>query len=131
MIHRLDQQSGAPEVPTQCAAIVCAPYVFTSGIRARSAGPDVTSQMTEILAKIESLLERSGSDVEHILRAEITLADMADFDAMNSVWNAWVDSVAPPGRACLSASLCERGSLVQVSVIAVEKRIGGESPQQS
>jgi enamine deaminase RidA (YjgF/YER057c/UK114 family) len=39
---------------------------------------------------IDKLLAAAGSDKSRILMAQIFLADMADFAAMNAVWDAWV-----------------------------------------
>jgi len=38
---------------------------------------------------VDRLLHEAGTDGAHILRAEIYLADMADFAAMNEVWDDW------------------------------------------
>ena len=50
--------------------------------------------------------------------AQVWLADIADFAAMNSVWDAWVDSVNPPARATCEAKLAAPGYRVEVVVVA-------------
>lgn len=81
-------------------------------------GPDVASQSREALAEVERLLAEVGSDKSKILSTVVWLADMADFAAMNAVWDAWVDPKAPPARACGEAKLATPEYLVEFIVIA-------------
>ena len=59
-------------------------------------------------------------DRSRILMAQIWLADMADFDAMNSVWDAWVDTDNPPARATGESRLASPDYLVEIIVIAAK-----------
>ena len=87
-------------------------------------GANVTEQTQDCLSRVESLLHEAGSSREHMLQAIIWLADMADFDEMNSVWDAWVPSDCAPARACGEAKLADTDLLVEIIVTAVEQ---GES----
>lgn len=78
----------------------------------------VAEQTREILAKIEDLLEKAGSDKTRILRCEIWLADMADFDEMNAVWDAWVPEGHAPARACGESKLAREVLKVEMLVTA-------------
>ncbi len=79
---------------------------------------DVQAQTRDVLAKIETLLEKAGSDKEHLLMATIWLADMADFAAMNEVWNAWVVPGMPPARCCGEAKLARAALKVEIMIVA-------------
>ena len=61
-------------------------------------GDDVTAQTKTTLAEIDALLAQAGTDKSKILMATIWLADIGDFEAMNAVWDAWVDKANPPAR---------------------------------
>ena len=50
--------------------------------------------------------------------AVIWLADIADFAAMNSVWDAWVDTANPPARATSEARLADPGYKVEIVITA-------------
>jgi len=50
-------------------------------------------------ARIDDLLKRAGSDRSLSFRAAILLADMANYDAANEAWDAWLDGVSKPVRA--------------------------------
>lgn len=81
-------------------------------------GDDVVAQTRTALAEVDALLAQCGSDKSKILSAQVWLADIADFAAMNSVWDAWVDAANPPARATCEAKLATPDYLVEVLVVA-------------
>ncbi|WP_299850940.1 RidA family protein [uncultured Roseovarius sp.] len=83
-----------------------------------SAGADITTQTQECLAQVDRLLHSVGSDKSKLLQVIIWLADMSDFDAMNAVYDAWIDPAAPAVRACGEARLATPDYSVEVIAIA-------------
>ena len=81
-------------------------------------GEDVAAQTRTALAEVEAILVECGSDKSKILSAQVWLADIADFEAMNGVWDAWVDPANPPVRACGEARLAAPGYRVEFIVTA-------------
>ena len=78
---------------------------YLGGQIANDTSKDITGQMQEVLGLIDALLERAGSNKTRILQCQIYLADMADFAAMNAVWDAWVAPGNAPPRATVNAKL--------------------------
>ena len=78
----------------------------------------VADQTRDCLEKVDALLAEAGSSREQMLQATIWLADMADFAAMNEVWDAWVPEGQAPTRACGEAKLATPELLVEVIIIA-------------
>lgn len=85
------------------------------------AGDTVTEQTRDCLARVDALLEQAGSSREHILQAIVWLADMADFDEMNAVWDAWVPEGHAPARACGEAKLAREALKVEIIITAALK----------
>lgn len=83
-------------------------------------GEDVAEQTRDCLGRIDALLKEAGSSREHMLQATIWLADMADFAAMNAIWDAWVPEGHAPARACSEAKLARPELKVEIIVRAVE-----------
>ena len=48
----------------------------------------------------------------------VFLPHIIDFDAMNEVYDAWIDPSAPPARACVEARLANPSLRVEISAIA-------------
>ena len=98
-------------------AVVHGDTIYLSG-QVGEPGDDVVAQTKTALDEIEALLAEAGSDKSRILMAQIWLADIADFEAMNAVWDAWVDLANPPARATCEAKLATPDYLVEVIVVA-------------
>ena len=81
-------------------------------------GDTIQEQVSKCLANIETLLADAGSSKEQMLRVTIWLADMADFQGLNEVWNAWVPSGHAPARACGQAALAREELKVEFIVDA-------------
>jgi len=82
------------------------------------AGEDVAEQTRDCLSRIDMLLERAGSSRHRILQAIVWLSDMADFEAMNAVWDTWVPKGAAPARACGEARLARADLKVEIIITA-------------
>ena len=81
-------------------------------------GEDATAQTQEVLAQIDRLLALAGSDKTKILTAQVWLADMADFAAMNAVWDGWVAKGHAPARWTGEAKLATPDYRVEIIVTA-------------
>ena len=79
----------------------------------------ITGQTEQTLANIDRFLKDAGSDKSKILSCTIYLKDMADYQAMNAVWDSWVVEGKPPARTCVQAALYAPEVLVEMTVVAV------------
>ncbi|WP_339106997.1 RidA family protein [Thioclava sp. GXIMD4216] len=102
------------------AAVVHNGTVYLAG-QVGTPGKSVADQTRDALAEVDRLLAEAGSDKEHILSAQIWLADMADFAEMNAVWDAWVAAGHAPARATGESKLAAPDYLVEVIVVAAVK----------
>ena len=78
-----------------------------------SAGPE--GQAADILRQIDALLNEAGTDKTYLLSVQIYLADMADFDAVNRAWDAWLDPRHKPARATVQARLADPAWRVEIT----------------
>ncbi|HEV7370412.1 RidA family protein [Arenibaculum sp.] len=101
-------------------AVVHGGLVYTAGqVALRAPGTSVREQTTDILNKIDELLATAGSDKAKVLTATIWLSDIATFNEMNEVWDAWVAQGSTPARACVEAKLAAPQFTVEIAVVAV------------
>ena len=92
--------------------------VYLCGQVCADATQGITEQTQTMLDKVEALLLQAGSSKEHMLSATVYLKTMADFSAMNTVWDAWVPAGYAPARACVQAAMARDILLVEISVVA-------------
>jgi enamine deaminase RidA (YjgF/YER057c/UK114 family) len=92
--------------------------IYLAGQVAEDASQDITGQTKQVLAAIDKLLAEAGSDKSKLLQVSIYIADMADFPAMNAVWDEWVVQGATPPRATVEAALAKPDWKVEMLVVA-------------
>lgn len=92
--------------------------VYLAGQVADDASADIRVQTAQVLAQIDRLLAEAKTDRAHILMCQIFIADLADFPAMNEVWEDWVAPGDAPPRATVQAQLAKPGWRVEMVVTA-------------
>lgn len=92
--------------------------VYLAGQVAGDSSQDMAGQTRQVLAAIDALLAEAGTDKSRILSTTIFVADMAEFPAMNTVWDAWVVAGQTPPRATVQAKLAKPEWKVEMQVIA-------------
>jgi enamine deaminase RidA (YjgF/YER057c/UK114 family) len=92
--------------------------VYLAGQVPDDATPDIRGQTAPVLANVDRLLGEAGTDRARILMAQIFLADLADFDAMNEVWDDWVPPGDAPPRATVQARLARTQWKIEIVVTA-------------
>jgi enamine deaminase RidA (YjgF/YER057c/UK114 family) len=92
--------------------------VYLAGQVAADGSKDIGGQTAEVLAMVDALLARAGSDKTKILRAQIYLADLTEFPGMNAVWDQWVVAGHTPPRATVQAALARPEWKIEVVVTA-------------
>lgn len=95
-------------------------FVFTAGVTARDAGPDVKEQTEQILNEIDRLLGMCGTNKSKVVSATIWVSDIRNREPMNEVWRAWTGGKDLPARACIEAKLADPRLLVEIAVIAAK-----------
>ena len=91
---------------------------YLAGQIAEDATADIKGQTRQVLAEIDRLLALGATDKTKILRAEIFLADIADFAAMNEVGDEWVAPGFTPARATVQAKLACPDWKIEIVVTA-------------
>lgn len=94
--------------------------VYLAGIVAKNLKNDIKGQTEEVLAQIDRLLAKAGSNKSKVLSATIWVSDIRNRLPMNEVWTKWVDPDNLPARACIEAKLADPAGLVEIMVVAAK-----------
>jgi enamine deaminase RidA (YjgF/YER057c/UK114 family) len=92
--------------------------VWLAGQVAEDGSQDIGGQARQVLAAVDRLLARAGTDKTKIVMCQIFLADLADFAGMNAVWDTWVVPGHTPPRATVQAKLAKPEWKIEVVVTA-------------
>jgi enamine deaminase RidA (YjgF/YER057c/UK114 family) len=95
--------------------------VYLAGQIAENTEQDIAGQTREVLGHIDRLLAEAGSDKSLILSAQLFITDMANFPAMNEVWDGWVAAGNAPARATVEARLANPACLVEIVIVAAQR----------
>jgi enamine deaminase RidA (YjgF/YER057c/UK114 family) len=92
--------------------------IYLAGQVASDSNANIAVQTQQVLDKIDALLAEAGSNKSRILSAQIWLANIGHFAAMNEVWDQWVADGNAPARACIEARLASPDLLVEIGIVA-------------
>jgi enamine deaminase RidA (YjgF/YER057c/UK114 family) len=112
MVQRFDVGARLSEMAVHNGVAYLAGQVASDGSQ------DIAGQTRDVLAQIDALLVRAGTDKSKILMCQIFIADLADFPSMNAVWDQWVAAGHAPPRATVQAALGKPEWRVEMVVTA-------------
>jgi 2-iminobutanoate/2-iminopropanoate deaminase len=98
--------------------------IFTGGQTAfdpatgKSIGGDIRTQTHRVIQNLALVLQASGSDLEHAVKATVFLSRWEDFDAFNEVYRQYF-ATNPPGRTTTQAGRLGLDFVVEIDLIAV------------
>ncbi len=72
----------------------------------------------QVLDNITAILAAAGLTLNHVVKCQVFLKDMADFAAMNAVYGEYFN-VLPPARECVQVAKLPSDVNVEISCIAV------------
>ena len=74
---------------------------------------DFKKQAIQVVENIESLLEEYDCDLSHVLRAEVSLTDMADYPGLNQVFAIYF-AHPYPARSVVEVTALPKGAKLQI-----------------
>jgi enamine deaminase RidA (YjgF/YER057c/UK114 family) len=99
--------------------------VYFAGQVPENPAAPIREQARDVLSQIDRLLALAGSSRAHLLTATIYLAQIADYAAMNEVWDEWIapaDQVPQgPARATVEARLADPQWRIEIQVTAAQR----------
>lgn len=101
MVQRFDAGPRLSEMTVHNGVAYLAGQVAADGTQ------DITGQARQVLGQIDALLARAGTDKSKILMCQIFIVDLAEFPALNAVWEQWVAPGNAPPRATVQARLAK------------------------
>jgi enamine deaminase RidA (YjgF/YER057c/UK114 family) len=98
-------------------AVAYGNLLFVSGVGAHVPSRDIKEHTKIVLDEIQKRLEAAGSSMDKVLKAQVYLADINDYAAMNEVYKGRFGA-EPPVRTTTAAAMVPGKSLVEIDVIA-------------
>ena len=79
----------------------------------------IQEQTKQVLDNLKAILTEAGYGLEDVVKAEVFIADLEEFEDFNEVFAEYF-SEAPPARACIEAARLPMDVGLELSAIAVK-----------
>jgi enamine deaminase RidA (YjgF/YER057c/UK114 family) len=113
--HYFGEKPAKP--PRFSSAVSYGNLLFLSGVGYHKEG-DITVHTEGVLAEIKRQLENAGSSMEKVLKVNVYLNDLKDYDAMNKVYEGRWGDIPPVRTTVAPAGGIPGNSLVEIDCIA-------------
>lgn len=77
----------------------------------------IKEQTKQAITNAKNILKETGTDLAHVVKTTVYLANMADFAAMNEVYSTFFQQPFP-ARSAVAVKDLPKGALVEVEVLA-------------
>lgn len=97
-------------------------YIFFSGQTAMNSDQplspksDVTSQTKQVFANLHDVMEQAGVTSDDVVKVNVYLTDMGDFEEMNEVYMTQFNTPYP-ARTCVAVKALPLGASVEIELI--------------
>ena len=122
-MKKIIKTNNAPQSKTYSQAIIFEKLVYVSGQVPFLAETNtlikggIKEQTNQALKNLVSILEEAGSNIENVLKVEIFMKNISDYDLINEVYLSFFKS-HKPARQAVEVSNLPFGVLVEISCIA-------------
>ena len=108
-------------------AILDDPYLFISGqlpinpATGKIEATDVAGQTKQVLANLEAILKEAGLDFTDVVRSDVFMINLQEFQTMNGHYQEKFSHASPPARQTIQVARLPMDALVEISCIARKK----------
>lgn len=105
------------------SAVKVGNLVYVSGttpynIRRELAKGDFAAQMHQVIQNIKAVLEAAGSSLDKVVKVNVILQRITDFQAMNEIYKTYFKEGNYPARTTIEAKLANNDFLLEIECVA-------------
>lgn len=79
------------------------------------------AQAKQVMDNIEAICQAAGGDISNVVKFNVSLTDLADFNALNELFIARLDQPYP-ARAAVQVAALPKGAVVEIeSILFIEE----------
>lgn len=127
MIEIISTNKAGPPAGWYSQAFKVGNMIYTAGIYGNDpetdqlvSPGDISAQTRQTLKNIGAILEAAGSDLEHIVKVLVFVANIDKFAEFNEVYKEYFKNDPPP-RSTIQVGRFRNGMEIEIEVIAIEK----------
>jgi reactive intermediate/imine deaminase len=81
----------------------------------------IAAETKQTMNNIKDVLEKAGSDMDHVVKCTVFMADMKEWDAMNAVYRTFFKDPRFPARSAFGTTGLALNARVEIECIATVK----------
>lgn len=112
-------------------AVLAPPFLFLSGMLAidpkvgKIIASDIEGQTKQIFLNIEAVLKEAKLSFQDVVRMEVFLKDLSDFQVMNAVYGGFFPHAHKPVRHAFQVSRLPMDALIEITCTAYSSYTAG------
>ena len=99
--------------------LYCSGQIPLDPLSGQIVGQSPAQQTERVLKNLQSVLQKAGFSLDQVVRCEVYLASIEDYQEVNQVYQKYFNGKAKPARVTLEVSKLPKNALVEISCIAV------------
>ena len=109
--------------------ITAGDFIYVSGqvpidpVTGKMMEGDIETLTNQVIENIEQLLFSKGVTLNKVVKTQVFLKDIRDYEAMDSAYGQWFNFQFPPARDVVAASDLLYNARIEISCIAYKKRV--------
>jgi len=81
-------------------------------------GKDIKEQTKQVMENIIAILDKENLSLDNIIKCDVYLKNIKDFDKFNKVYGKYFEDYIPPARVVVEVNNLPKNSLIEISAIA-------------
>ena len=79
---------------------------------------DVEAEARQVISNLKSVLNAAGASPSDVVKTNIYLLDLQDFEKVNKIYAETFSKGVPPARACVQVAALPKGARIEIDCIA-------------
>jgi 2-iminobutanoate/2-iminopropanoate deaminase len=128
-IKKIETAHAPKAIGPYSQALLAEGFVFISGqipvdpMSGKIQESTIQGQTTQVLQNIEHILKAEGLTFEHVVKTEIFMKDLKDFQEVNKIYGEKFSHENKPARQTIEVSRLPMDALIEISCIAYKGKI--------
>jgi 2-iminobutanoate/2-iminopropanoate deaminase len=127
-MERIDTEKAPKAIGPYSQAVIAGDFVFVSGQipidpkTGKIMESSILGQTRQVIDNIEAILMSVGLNLSDVVKTEVYLKEMKDFQEMNAIYAERFSHSIKPARQAMQVAKLPLDALVEISCIAKKKK---------
>lgn len=128
MKKQINTENAPKAIGPYSQAVLADRFLFVSGqlpidpASGKILETSIDGQTRQVLSNIEAILKEAGLSFDDVVKAEVFLKEMQDFQKMNAIYAEKFNGPIKPARQAFQVARLPMDALIEISCIAINSK---------